>query len=43
MWFNKMFADHLQFLKNKFTEQLEDVDEEYSGKNEIPLALTLFM
>ena len=35
---NKMSADHLQFLKNKFTKHLEDMEEEYIRKNEIPLA-----
>ncbi|RVW15785.1 Disease resistance RPP13-like protein 4 [Vitis vinifera] len=34
---NKMSADHLQFLKNKFILDLEDAEEEHSGENEIPL------
>ena len=32
-----MFADHLQFLKNKFIQDLEEAEEEHTGANEIPL------
>ena len=40
---NKMSIDHFQFLKNKFIEHLEDMEEEYTEKNEIPLALIFCM
>ena len=32
-----MSADHLQFLKNKFIQDLEEAEEEHTGENEIPL------
>ena len=32
-----MSADHLQFLKNKFIQDLEEAVEEHTGENEIPL------
>ena len=32
-----MSADHLQFLKNKFIQDLEEAEEELTGENEIPL------
>ncbi|KAJ9705781.1 hypothetical protein PVL29_003740 [Vitis rotundifolia] len=32
-----MSADHLEFLKSKFMEDLRDAEEEHTGENEIPL------
>ena len=32
-----MSADHFQFLKNKFIQDLEEAEEEHTGENEIPL------
>ncbi|KAJ9705729.1 hypothetical protein PVL29_003695 [Vitis rotundifolia] len=32
-----MSADHLEFLKSKFMEDLRDAEEEHTGANEIPL------
>ena len=32
-----MSVDHLQFLKNKFIQDLEEAEEEHTGENEIPL------